>query len=73
MLRPEPSIEFPALQSVWSVIVPAAELLLLTVHPAEVCSVIVSVVALLTPSMISISPLLGQFGPKDQNAGQVLF
>jgi len=38
-------------------------------HPAAVCKVIVSVPARLTPSITSISPLLGQLGPKSQKAG----
>lgn len=42
---------------------------MLMVHPAAVCRVIVSVPARLTPSITSISPLLGQLGPKSQKAG----
>jgi hypothetical protein len=73
VLTPQPVCESPAPQWLSTVVVPMAELELLTVQPGEVCKVMVSVVALLTPSMMSISPLAGQFGPKDQNEGQVLY
>lgn len=50
-------------------VVPDREPAVLIVHPAAVCRVIVSVPARLTPSITSISPLLGQLGPKSQKAG----
>ena len=39
-------------------------------QPLEVWRVIVFVVAPLTPSMMSISPIAGQLGPTSQKAGQ---
>lgn len=63
---PQPVLELSALQSL---VVPPVTL---TVQPGEVWRVTESVVSALTPSIMSISPLEGQFGPKDQNAGQVL-
>lgn len=50
--------------------VPPCDPAVLMVQPDAVCNVIVSVPARLTPSITSISPLLGQLGPKSQNAGQ---
>lgn len=41
------------------------------VHPADVCRDIRLRVWSLIPSMMSISPLFGQFSPKDQNDGQL--
>ena len=41
------------------------------VQPASVCRVIWLVACRLTPSMISISPPVGQLGPTSQYAGQV--
>ena len=40
-------------------------------HPCLVCKVIALRLIVQIPSMMSISPLFGQFGPKVQNAGQV--
>ena len=40
-------------------------------HPLEVWRVAWSVLARLTPSMMSISPSLGQLGPTSQKAGHV--
>lgn len=40
-------------------------------HPSEVCRVIALFALSLTPSMMSISPSLGQFGPTIQKAGLV--
>lgn len=52
------------------VVVPDFEPALLITHPGVVCSVIAFVVCMFTPSMMSISPELGQLGPKSQKAGQ---
>jgi hypothetical protein len=67
VLQPVPASSW--LQFVVTV-VPVFKPELLTLHPAAVCSVMVSVVSAFTPSMISISPLLGQLGPNIQKAGQ---
>ena len=50
------------------VIVPVKALSVME-HPFEVCRVMALFALSLTPSMMSISPSLGQFGPNIQNAG----
>jgi hypothetical protein len=57
-------------QPVFALAVLQLEPAVFMVQPAAVCKVMVSVPARLTPSITSISPLLGQFGPKSQKAGQ---
>ena len=70
VVTPQPVFPLSVLQlEFWSV-VPDCEPAVLIVHPAAVCRVMVSVPARLTPSITSISPLLGQLGPKSQKAGQ---
>lgn len=73
VLTPHPVPPEPVLQFELIKVVPACEPAILTEQPADVWSVISLVLARLTPSIISISPLLGQLGPKSQKAGQVLF
>lgn len=69
-MTPQPSFPLLALQLEFVSVVPDCEPAVLMVQPALVCRVIVSVPARLTPSTMSISPLLGQLGPKSQKAGQ---
>ena len=71
VVAPQPVFPLPALQSADVNTVPAWEPAVLTVHPAEVWSVIVSVPARFTPSTISISPEAGQLGPNNHKAGQI--
>ena len=69
MVTLQPLLALLLLQFEFCSTVPACEPAVLIVHPAAVCSVMVSVPARLTPSITSISPEFGQFGPKSQNAG----
>lgn len=64
-------LAFPELQSEVRVVVPLWDPALLITQLDEVWRVIESVLWALTPSMMSISPLLGQLGPKSQKAGHV--
>ena len=70
VLNPHPTVPSPGvLQLAFCKTEPDEEPLLVIEQPAEVWRVMESVAAKWTPSMISISPLEGQLGPKVQKAG----
>lgn len=62
----QPSLPLFLLQSVEAKVVDDCEPAMSTTHPEDVCSVIALVAPRLTPSRMSISPELGQLGPKSQ-------
>lgn len=66
VVTPHPVPALPVLQFELLSEVPPWEAAMLIVQPADVCNVISLVDWVLTPSIISISPPAGQFGPTSQ-------
>lgn len=66
VVTPHPFPALPALQLELLSTVPPWEPDMLIEQPADVCNVISLVDWVLTPSMMSISPPAGQFGPTSQ-------